>query len=76
MTPAHVSIDIRDSAVESIEAAIVADEMAAELQIAAGSAVLIVRRRSDAADGAPIEYAVLHFRSDRYRLHLESGAVV
>ena len=61
---------------ESIEAAIVADEMAAELQVAPGSAVLIVRRRSDAANGSPIEYAVLHFRSDRYRLHLESGAVV
>ena len=61
---------------ETIEAAIVSDDMAGELQVAPGSAVLVVRRRSDAANGAPIEYAVLHFRADRYRLHLESGSIV
>lgn len=61
---------------ESIEAAIVAEDMASELQMPKGSAVLVVRRRSDAADGSPIEYANLHFRSDRYRLHLESGSNV
>ena len=61
---------------EFIEAAIVGKDMATELKVAAGSAVLIVRRRSDSQDGAPIEYAVLYFRSDRYRLHLESGSVV
>lgn len=60
---------------ETIEAAIVAADMAAELDVDPGSAVLVVRRRSDAADGSPIEYAVLNFRSDRYRLHLESGAL-
>jgi GntR family transcriptional regulator len=59
---------------EFIEAAIVAEEMAAELQIAKGGAVLIVRRRSHAQDGSPVEYAVLHFRADRYRLQLETGA--
>ncbi|WP_307427571.1 GntR family transcriptional regulator [Labrys monachus] len=58
---------------EFIEAAIVGDEMAGELQIAKGSAVLIVRRRSHARGGAPMEYAVLHFRADRYRLQLETG---
>jgi len=61
---------------ESIEAAIVSDDMAGELQVPTGSAILVVRRRSDAANGSPVEYAVLHFRSDRYRLHLESGSVV
>jgi GntR family transcriptional regulator len=61
---------------ESIEAAIVVDDMAHELQVPAGSAVLVIRRRSDAADGSPIEYAILYFRSDRYRLHLSSSSVV
>jgi GntR family transcriptional regulator len=64
------------SAREFIEAAIVGEEMAAELKVPVGSAVLIVRRRSDGEDGSPIEYAVLYFRSDRYRLHLQSGSVV
>ncbi|KQT51317.1 hypothetical protein ASG43_21135 [Aureimonas sp. Leaf454] len=59
---------------EFIEAAIVDEEMAAELEVAKGSAVLIVRRRSHDKDGSPVEYVVLHFRSDRYRFQLESGA--
>lgn len=58
---------------ESIEASIVSLDMAIELDVQPGSAVLVVRRRSDAADGSPVEYAVLNFRSDRYRLHLDSG---
>lgn len=61
---------------ETIEASLAEGDMAAELEVPAGSAVLVVRRRSDAADGSPVEYAVLHFRSDRYRLHLETGVVV
>jgi len=48
--------------------------MAAELQIAKGAAVLIVRRRSHVLGGTPVEYVVLHFRADRYRLQLETGA--
>lgn len=60
---------------ETIEAALAEGDMAAELEVPAGAAVLVVRRRSDAADGSPVEYAVLHFRADRYRLHLETGIV-
>jgi GntR family transcriptional regulator len=58
---------------EFIEAAIVDEETAAALGVAKGSAVLIVRRRSHQVDGSPVEYVVLHFRSDRYRFQLESG---
>lgn len=61
---------------ETIEAALAEGDMAGELEVPAGAAVLVVRRRSDAADGTPVEYAVLHFRADRYRLHLETGVVV
>ncbi|HEY1942130.1 MAG TPA: GntR family transcriptional regulator [Roseiarcus sp.] len=60
---------------EYIEAAILDDQMAADLQTAPGAPMLIVRRRSYAEDGSPIEYAVLNFRSDRYRLHLEAGKI-
>lgn len=56
---------------EFIEAAIVSDEMAGELQVPSHSAVLIARRLSRDSSGQPIEYAVLHFRPDRYRFHLE-----
>ncbi len=60
---------------EFIEAAIVDDQMALDLHTDPGAAMLIVRRRSYAEDGSPIEYAVLHFRSDRYRFHLEAGKI-
>jgi GntR family transcriptional regulator len=60
---------------ETIEAALAEGEMAAELDVPVGAALLVVRRLSEAADGTPIEYAVLHFRADRYRLHLETGVV-
>lgn len=56
---------------EFIEAAIVEKAMANELRAKSGSAVLIARRLSRGADGLPVEYAVLHFRADRYRFHLE-----
>jgi len=61
------------SARETIEAALAEGELAAELGVPPGAAILVVRRRSNAADGSPVEYAVLHFRADRYRLHLETG---
>ena len=50
--------------------------MAAELHLSKGAAVLIIRRQSFGADNLPIEYAVLYYRSDRYRLQLEFGVVV
>jgi GntR family transcriptional regulator len=58
---------------EFIEASIVQQDMALELQVPANSAVLIVRRLSRDSNGLPVEYAVLHFRPDRYRFHLETG---
>jgi GntR family transcriptional regulator len=61
---------------EYIEAAVATEDMARELQIAEGSPLLVFRRRSHAEDGSPLEYAVLHFRADRYRLQLEAGVVV
>ncbi len=64
------------SARETIEAALAEGDTAVELDVPAGAAVLVVRRRSDADDGSPVEYAVLHFRADRYRLHLETGLAV
>lgn len=57
---------------EFIEAAIVTPEMANDLHVARGSAVLVLRRRSLDANGTPIEYAVLNFRADRYRVQLET----
>lgn len=57
---------------ETIEAALAEGEVAAELTVTAGKAILVVRRRSDAEEGSPIAYAVLHFRADRYRLNLEA----
>jgi GntR family transcriptional regulator len=56
---------------EFIEAAIVQKDMANELQVPSGSAVLIVRRVSHGSNGQPVEYAVLHFRADRYRFHFQ-----
>jgi GntR family transcriptional regulator len=56
---------------EFIEASTVHDEMARELQVPRSSAVLVAKRLSRDSNGLPIEYAVLHFRADRYRFHLE-----
>jgi GntR family transcriptional regulator len=56
---------------EFIEAASVSDDMARDLHILPHSAVLIARRLSRDLNGRPIEYAVQHFRPDRYRFHLE-----
>lgn len=56
---------------EYIEAAIAAPEMAETLDVPPGSALLIARRQSFDGSGQPAEYAVLHFRADRYRFQLE-----
>ncbi len=58
---------------ETIEAAPADETMSVELDVRPAAALLVVRRRSHTADGTPAEYAVLYFRSDRYRLHLETG---
>jgi GntR family transcriptional regulator len=66
----HCNVRI-SSAVEFIEAAIVDPRMAVELDLPPASAVLIARRASRDQIGRPVEYAVLHFRPDRYRFQIE-----
>lgn len=61
---------------EYIEAAIIGNEMAAELRLTRGAPVLIIRRQSFGENNLPIEYVILYFRADRYRLQLESGVLV
>jgi GntR family transcriptional regulator len=56
---------------EYIEAALADAAMARRLEVAPGSALLVARRRSHAADGRPIEYATTHYRADRYRFIIE-----
>jgi GntR family transcriptional regulator len=59
------------TAVEHIEADVVNPELAEQLQVPVTSAILIARRISKDDTGRPIEYAVLHFRPDRYRFRIE-----
>ncbi|RTL61180.1 MAG: UTRA domain-containing protein, partial [Hyphomicrobiales bacterium] len=56
---------------ELIEAATATRKLAESLDIAVGAPLLVARRRSHAADGAPIEYAVMHYRADRYRFRVD-----
>ncbi|HEY3621502.1 MAG TPA: phosphonate metabolism transcriptional regulator PhnF [Roseiarcus sp.] len=56
---------------ESIEAAPADAAMARRLEVAPGSALLVARRRSRADDRRPVEYAVMHYRADRYRFIIE-----
>ena len=56
---------------EFIEAAVADVAMARRLDIAPGAPVLVARRRSHAADGTAIEYAVMHYRADRYRFSID-----
>jgi GntR family transcriptional regulator len=56
---------------ERIEAALADAAMARRLELLPGSAVLVARRRSHAENGRPIEYAVMHYRADRYCFIIE-----
>lgn len=56
---------------ECIEAALADAAMARRLEVAPGSALLVARRRSHAEDQRPMEYAVMHYRADRYRFIIE-----
>ena len=56
---------------ELIEAATATRKLAESLDIPVGAPLLVARRRSHAADGAPIEYAVMHYRADRYRFRVD-----
>lgn len=63
------------SGTETIEAANAETRLADALETTPGSAVLIAKRRSCNEEGRIIEYAVIAYRSDRYRFTLEmSGA--
>lgn len=59
-------IQIAD-AKEFIQAAIANTEMASQLDFPLGAPVLVARRRSHDADGAAIEYAVMHHRPLQHR---------
>ena len=56
---------------ETIEAGIADTTLAEALETKADSAVLIARRRATNAAGLLVEYAVITYRSDRYRFTLE-----
>ena len=56
---------------ECIEAAPADAAMARRLEVAPGSALLVASRRSYAQDRRPIEYAIMHYRADRYRFVIE-----
>jgi GntR family transcriptional regulator len=54
-----------------IEAMAADEQVAGSLNIAARGAVLVARRISRSQDARPIEYAVLYYRPDLYRFHIE-----
>jgi GntR family transcriptional regulator len=56
---------------EFIEAAIADPAMARRLDVSPGSPLLVARRRSHSEDGRPIEYAIMHYRTDRYRFMID-----
>ena len=56
---------------EYIEAAVADPTMAEALEVPAGAPLLVARRQSFDRTGKPAEFAVLHFRADRYRFQLE-----
>jgi GntR family transcriptional regulator len=56
---------------EYIEAEIASEELSEALNVEPCAPVLVTRRRSLDASGQVAEYVVLHYRSDRYRFHVE-----
>jgi GntR family transcriptional regulator len=56
---------------EFIEAANATRQQAQDLGTTAGAALLVIRRRSHAVDGKPIEYAIMRYRADRYRFRID-----
>jgi GntR family transcriptional regulator len=57
--------------VEYIEAQVASAETARLLDVAPGTAVLVVTRVARTGEGLPIEFAVVTYRSDRYRFRVE-----
>jgi GntR family transcriptional regulator len=66
----HCNVRIA-GAQEYIEAAVADADMARRLVVRPGSPLLVARRRSRAENGSPIEYAVMHYRADRYRFSID-----
>jgi GntR family transcriptional regulator len=58
---------------EYIEAGLANKKLADSLEVLPRSATLVARRRAHAANGDAIEYAVVHYRADRYRYRVELG---
>lgn len=56
---------------EYIEAQIAGEQTARLLEISPGSAVLVVTRVAQTAESLPIEFAVVTYRSDRYRFRVD-----
>lgn len=56
---------------EVIEGGVADADLARGLEIASGSAVLVARRTACDHQGVPLEYAVRHYRADRYRYRIE-----
>ena len=56
---------------EFIEAANADAAMARRLQVPPGAPLLVARRLSRDGDGDPLEYAVMHYRADRYRFAID-----
>jgi GntR family transcriptional regulator len=56
---------------EFIEAAKANKRLAFVLSVSVGAPLLVARRYSNDADGKPIEFAVLHYRADRYRFRVD-----
>jgi len=66
----NLSVSI-SGGVEYIEAQIASADVAEQLDIAPGSAVLVVTRVARTSEGFPVEFAVVTYRSDRYRFRVE-----
>jgi GntR family transcriptional regulator len=56
---------------EVIEGGVADAHLAEVLETTSGSAVLVARRTACDHQGAPLEYAVRHYRADRYRYRIE-----
>lgn len=61
---------------EFIEATNVRGQVADHLGVKPGTAALVARRLSRSASGAPVEYAVVTYRADRYRFRLDLASPV
>jgi len=66
----HLTVII-SGGVEYIEAQVASPDVAHLLDVAPASAVLVVTRVARTSEGLPIEFAVVTYRSDRYRFRVE-----